>query len=194
MDSSTQVPTKPAAEMLHDVSDFIRQYLVCSDHQAVLLTVWVLHTWCYRAFPVTPYLNIQSPGPQSGKTRCLRLLQLLSPPGSWYTSSPAPRLFMKKLLTLKPEQTPGQDPVLDLPAVVYLDNREFTVGRSDLRPIIPLLNSGVRAADRYLHQVDRSSLREVSTFCPKAFAGTASLPRALAQNCLPFPLQRRKAT
>jgi len=101
---------------------------------------------------------------------------------------------MKRLLTLKPEQPPGQHPVLDLPAVLYLDNREFTVGRSDLRPIIPLLNSGVRAADRYLHQVDRSSLREVSTFCPKAFAGTASLPRALAQNCLPFPLQRRKAT
>src|SRR5215471_15508811 len=121
MDSATQVSTKSANEMLFAVADFLRQYLVCSDHQAVLLTVWVLHTWCYRAFPVTPYLNIQSPGPQSGKTRCLRLLQLLSAPGSWYTSSPAPRLFMKKLLALKPGQTPGQEPVLDLPSALFLD-------------------------------------------------------------------------
>jgi len=196
METSTQsqTPTKPADQMLNAVGDFIRQHLICSDHQLVLLTAWVLHTWCYRAFPVTPYLNIQTPGPQSGKTRCLRLLQLLCPSGSWYTSSPAPKLFMKRLLTARPEQSPGQEPVLDLPAAVFLDNREFTIGNSENHPIIPLLNSGVRAADRYLHQFDRSSLREVSTFCPKVFAGTTTLPRALAQNCLPLPLQRRKTT
>jgi len=101
---------------------------------------------------------------------------------------------MKKLLTLKPEQTPGEGPSLDLPPVVFLDKREFTIGSSDRHPVIPFLNSGVRAADRYLHQVDPSSLLEVSTFCPKVFAGVAPLPRALAENCLPLPLQRRKAT
>ena len=46
---------KPPAHMLNEVGNFIRQYLVCSDYQAVILTAWVLHTWCYRAFPVTPY-------------------------------------------------------------------------------------------------------------------------------------------
>ena len=74
MEAATQpqASAKPPAHMLNEVGNFIRQYLVCSDQQAALLAVWVLHAWCYRAFPVTPYLNIQSPGPQSGKTLCLR--------------------------------------------------------------------------------------------------------------------------
>src|SRR5437899_193764 len=132
MEAATQpqASAKPPAHMLNEVGNFIRQYLVCSDQQAALLAVWVLHTWCYRAFPVTPYLNIQSPGPQSGKTVCLRLLQLLSPPGSWYISSPASTPFMKRLLALKPEQSSAKEPELGLPPAVFLDDREFTIGSS----------------------------------------------------------------
>jgi hypothetical protein len=102
---------------------------------------------------------------------------------------------MKKLLALKPEQSSGQGPELDLPPAVFLDDREFTIGSSGHGSIIHFLSSGAQAADRYLHQVDRSPrLHEVSAFCPKAFAGIDSLPPKLARHCLPVLLQRRKST
>ena len=196
METTTQPQPsgKPPAHMLNEVGNFIRQYLVCSDYQAVILTAWVLHTWCYRAFPVTPYLNLQSPGPQCGKTRCLQLLRLLSPPGSWFTSAPAPNLFIRRLLALKPAEGPGQERSQDVPSAVFLDDREFTIGSSDRRPIVPFLNSGSRASDRYLYQVERSSVGEFSVFCPKAFAGVEPLPRSLAARCLFIQFQRKKAT
>lgn len=178
--------------MLGAVTDFMRQYLICSDYQAVILTLWVLHAWCYRAFAVTPYLNIQSPGPQCGKTRCLQLLQLLCPQGSWLTSAPEPRLFIRKLLALKPAEASNQERAQALPSAVFLDDREFTIGSSNRHPIIPFLNSGLRASERYLYPLDRSSIREFSVFCPKAFAGIEPLPRNLAERCLSIHLQRKK--
>jgi len=178
--------------MLGSVGDFIRRFVVCTDYQAVVLTAWVLHTWCYRAFATTPYLNIISPGPHCGKTRLLQVLQLLSPPGSWFTSSPAPQLFMRKLLALKPAAPEVKERVHDLPSAVFLDDREFTIGSSNRHPIVPFLNSGFRASNRYLYQLERSSIREFSVFCPKAFAGDEPLPGSLASRCIPIRLQRKK--
>src|SRR5215471_19305035 len=195
MTSSTQPQPsgKPPAQMLGSVGDFIRRFVVCTDYQAVVLTAWVLHTWCYRAFPTTPYLNIISPGPHCGKTRLLQVLQLLSPPGSWFTSSPAPQLFMRKLLALKPAAPEVKERVHDLPSAVFLDDRDFSIGSSNRHPIVPFLNSGFRASSRYLYQLERSSIREFSVFCPKAFAGIEPLPRSLAECCLSIHLQRKKA-
>ncbi|HXB22890.1 MAG TPA: hypothetical protein VNV88_15995 [Candidatus Solibacter sp.] len=69
-------PTAPPAEeeqasgaqkMLNEIVSFLRRYLVCDDHQLTLLALWSLHTWCYSCFPTTPYLDVHSPEPQSGR-------------------------------------------------------------------------------------------------------------------------------
>src|SRR5579864_1739146 len=39
-----QASAKPPAPMLNEAGNFIRQYLVCSDYQAVIVTAWVFHT------------------------------------------------------------------------------------------------------------------------------------------------------
>jgi len=49
--------------MLDSVAALIREFLVCDDHQLTVLTLWVLHTWCYMVCPTTPYLHIHSPKP-----------------------------------------------------------------------------------------------------------------------------------
>src|SRR5207248_1084249 len=71
-------PALSPTQMLDHVVEEIRQYLVCSDHQLTVLALWVLHTYCHRSFPVTPYLNICSAENQSGKSICLQLLCMLS--------------------------------------------------------------------------------------------------------------------
>src|SRR5215471_14726246 len=71
-------PNANAVEMLDSLTSFLRQYLVCDPYQLNVIALWIIHTWCYQHFPTTAYLNICSAEPESGKTRCLELLNLLS--------------------------------------------------------------------------------------------------------------------
>jgi hypothetical protein len=66
------------SQTLDDIDSLLSKFLVCSTPQRAILALWIVHTYCYRAFPVTPYLEIHSPEKQSGKTVCLRLLQFVS--------------------------------------------------------------------------------------------------------------------
>src|SRR5215467_10580610 len=112
MENATQQkPAPDPGQMMNNLCEFICRYLLCTDQQAIVLSIWILHTWVYRSFSVTPYLSIESPAGLSGKTVCLKLLHLLSPPRSWFTTAPEPRLFMKRLLAIKPAANPDQEPV-----------------------------------------------------------------------------------
>jgi hypothetical protein len=76
--SAEEEQASGAPKMLNEVVSFLRRYLVCDDYQLTLLALWRLHTWCYNCFPATPYLDVRSPEPQSGKSLCLKLLLELS--------------------------------------------------------------------------------------------------------------------
>ncbi|HEY6252787.1 MAG TPA: DUF3631 domain-containing protein [Candidatus Angelobacter sp.] len=195
MDNQTQAASNPTPEpwkMLVAIARFLEEYLACSDEQRTILALWIVHVWCYRAFPTTPYLNIQSPGPQCGKSRRLQLLHLLSPPRSWLACGPTPNAFMKRMLALKFDDTPEKASAEDLPSAVFLDDREFTLGSSSQHPIVSLLKSSARTGGRYLYQPQAHDLHEFTGFCPKAFAGIRQLPRPLADCCIPILLQRKK--
>ncbi|HEY6250130.1 MAG TPA: hypothetical protein VI685_09215, partial [Candidatus Angelobacter sp.] len=66
------------SEMLAVVISWLREYLVCDDHQLVVLALWTVYTWCHHCFPTAVYLYIRSPQSQSGKTRCHDLLERVS--------------------------------------------------------------------------------------------------------------------
>jgi hypothetical protein len=97
-------------------------------------------------------------------------------------------------LSVKPAAKPEDPAVHDLPAVVLLDEREFTLGNPDRNPVIPLLLNGFHATNRYLYKEERSRLREFSVFCPKAFAGVQNLPARLAERCIPIELKCKLST
>src|SRR5436853_50685 len=59
---------------LEDLESFISKYLICSADQLTLLALWILHTYCYDRFRVTPYLEIRSRESESGKSTCLKIL------------------------------------------------------------------------------------------------------------------------
>ncbi len=170
--------------------DFLAQYLSCEDYQYIVLTLWIMHTWCYRAAAFTPYLNIQAPGSRHGKTRCLQLLELLCPPGAWLASAPTPTVFRRGMLDLKPADSTDGVPEQDLPSVVLLDDREATLGASDSGAVVSLLKTGTMSTARYTASLDSTRLMEFNVFCPKALAGNSPLPRVLQERSIPFLLQR----
>src|SRR2546423_837330 len=145
------------AEVLAQVRDFIGKYLVCSDDQRTLLALWVLHTWCYRSFTTTPYLDIRSADQGCGKTICIQVLNVLCRRPWLAAGAPLQSLSEK---------------VLAHDFTILLDDWHTIFRPSDNQPIVGLLVRGAR--DYQYTDPDRHALwipEALDAFCPKAFAG-----------------------
>src|SRR5215471_9326057 len=97
-------PNANAVEMLDSLTSFLRQYLVCDPHELNVIVLWIVHTWCYQHFPTAAYLNICSAEPESGKTRCLELLNLLSN-SPWLATGVLKGTIIDKLLNPGSQKT-----------------------------------------------------------------------------------------
>lgn len=161
--------------MLDEVCAFIARYLQCSESQRTVLALWVLHTWCFAAARSTPYLAIQSSRKLSGKTLCLRLLNLLCPNPA-LTSGYTPSVLVNRIHT-----HPN-----DLPTFL-LDVSSATLGsrsRSKNPKLRAILISGFQPSIGYS---DRSL--ECTIYSPKAFASIGPPPEDLADCSVPIILQ-----
>jgi hypothetical protein len=157
------------------IAKFIRKHLVCSDHQLTVLTLWVVHTYCFDLFAATPYLNIVSPENQSGKTICLQLLSLLSCK-PWMPSGIPKSRIMSHIAKSQP--------------TLLLDDWDTLFRPSGAQPIVGFLNAGSTGSHRKPDDPEHDD--SPLNFCPKAFAGLGCLPASLADRCLPITLQRKK--
>ncbi|HEY6249847.1 MAG TPA: DUF3631 domain-containing protein [Candidatus Angelobacter sp.] len=174
-------PKHPAPELFDSVAAYISQYLACDQNQLTVLTLWSAYTWSYKHFPAAVYLNVRSPGPQSGKTLCLSLLCHLSANTS-FAAGISPGELKRRLLIPKNRIGPGE-----FNSTVFLDDCHHTFSASERQASLALLNSGADADSCY-----PSSGEEYSVFGPKAFAGNAPLPQSLASRCIPITLNRKK--
>lgn len=167
----------PLVEVVDALYKLLPDYLACSDHQRTILTLWIVHTWCFEVFPATPYLNIWSPEKQSGKTQCLQLLRMLcrNPwmPGGGLTST---RLM---------DQIAKRRPTL------LLDDWHTAFRPTEAQSIIGFMNAGFTEDGRYAAR-GSDDAEDLNSYCPKAFAGSASLPGPLADRSIPIVLQRQK--
>jgi hypothetical protein len=65
------------AQLLHEITAAIRQYVVLEKGAAEATALWALHTYCFDAFAITPRLAIISAVMRSGKTTLLDVLSCL---------------------------------------------------------------------------------------------------------------------
>jgi len=167
-------PLPDSPEIMARLTGFMRRFLACSDDQLTVLALWVLHTWCYRAFHVSPGLNIYSAEKSTGKTICLRLLHILCSE-SWYAAAPAPADVIQKTLIK--------------PAAILLDDRHLTFSSSGRQQVINFLVCGLVDEERYFASHCRRVVKGCNVFSPRAFAGRGSLPSALADRSIPVCLR-----
>jgi hypothetical protein len=66
------------AVLLNGLRQQFTRYVVLPAHAATALALWVLHTWVFGCFDITPYLSITSPTKRCGKTVLMTLLYWLS--------------------------------------------------------------------------------------------------------------------
>jgi hypothetical protein len=65
------------AALLDELRNYFTRYVVLPEEADVALALWVLHTWVFECFDVTPYLAITSPTPRCGKTVLMTMLYWL---------------------------------------------------------------------------------------------------------------------
>jgi hypothetical protein len=168
------------ADLLAELAELVRSYVVLSDEQLTAVVLWVAHTHAIEAADATPYLQISSAEKRSGKTRLLEVLEPLVRRPLMAANASDAALFRAI--------DQGQTLLLDECDAIFAANRH---GQDDKRA---LLNAGHRRSGRVLRCDGQDhEPREFKVFSAKALAGIGKLPDTVADRCIPIVLQRKLA-
>jgi Protein of unknown function (DUF3631) len=171
------------AELLDAIAVLLRRYVVLSQEQADAAALWVVHTHAFGAAEVTPYLWITSAEMGSGKTRLLEALELLVAK-PWLTGRVTAAVLTRKIDAEHPTL------LLDESDAAFASGKEYSEA---LRGI---LNTGHRIGGKTSVCVGQGATityKDLSTFCPKAFAGigTKAVPGTVADRAIRVELKRK---
>jgi hypothetical protein len=156
---------------------------VPSEHCITVLALWAAHTHAPKAFYVTPRLILDSAEPESGKSRVLELLNLITR---------APIFTMNTTIAALYRRLAGE------PRTILLDETDavFAKGAAqnheDLRA---LLNAGYKrgaTVDRCVGDGFKMKVVEFPAFAPAALAGIAGkMPATITTRAVTIHMRRR---
>lgn len=172
------------AKLLDDTRKFISRF--CAFPSAACLdavTLWAAHAHMVEHFHTSPRLALLSPEPESGKTRVLEILDLLTPE-SMLIFSPSVAAIFRKL---------AQDQVTLLfdECDTIFTKRGKDDQNEDLRA---LLNSGYRKGAHIPRCVGtKHEVQDFKVFAACALAGIGELPDTIMTRAIVIRMRRRAA-
>ena len=166
------------AELLDDVCNALRRYLVLPEGSAETLALWAVHTHAYECFAHSPRLAITSPEKGCGKTTTLDVIgELVARPLP--TSNATTAAIFRSIEKARPTL------LIDEADTFLKDNEE-------LRGV---LNAGHRRGGQIIRTVgDDYEPRQFSTWTPAAIAMIGRLPDTLEDRSVSIALRRRRPT
>src|SRR6266480_7661020 len=169
------------ASVLEEITSVLQRNITfSSEHQAVVVALWIAHTHVIDQLNITPYLHIASPVKRCGKSNLLSCLKYLTS-NAWHVVNPSVAVLYRKIES-------------DCPTLLLDEaDRSFDGGESGRQDLLAILNSGYkRGATVYrCGGANRDRLDSFAVFCPKAFAGIGELPDTTQDRCLPIRLERQ---
>lgn len=169
------------AEILDNLTDFCRQYVVLSDDQARAIALWTAHTHALDAADCTPYLSVQSAEKQSGKTLLLEVLSLLVA-RPWFTGRVTSAVLVRNMDKVTPTL------LLDEADATFNGDKEYS---EMLRGV---LNTGYRKGGTVSMCVSSGKgfdVRDFGVFGAKALAGIGKLPDTVKDRSIPIEMHRK---
>ena len=166
------------AEILGEVQETFRRFVVLGEAELTVLALWVAHTYGLESVWITPRLAITSPEKRCGKTLVLTLLRhLVAKP--LMTANASPAAIFRCVESVRP--------------TLLIDEADtFLGGKDELRGI---LNSGHQRDGCVLRTVgDDHEPRTFSTFSPAAIAMIGGLPDTLADRAVAVRMARKKVS
>jgi hypothetical protein len=150
-------------ELLETCRAWVRRYVSVSDAQAVIMAAWVMHTYVFDSFEVTPYLFISSPEKGSGKSTLLRILKAVACRGR-SSSGMSGAALARVVAASRP--------------TLFLDELDAQMkgNKETAENIRGILNSGYEPEGVYTRCVGSEfAVTDFPTFCPKCLAGIGKL-------------------
>lgn len=157
--------------------DFIKRYIYLKEESwYVVLTLWIIGTYFYKAFPAYPYLNFEGIR-GSGKTTILDVIAALSFNGVVKTKATV--ASMTELVDQKC-------------ATLCVDEFEdFSSSKNTHDDLSRFLNGGYNYKGTYTKKVGKSS-QTFHTYSPKAFGGTGGINLdTLSSRTIPIPMKEK---
>jgi hypothetical protein len=171
------------AALLRDVLAFIRRYVVLTADQAVVVTLWTLHTWAVAAADIFPYLSVSSAVMRTGKTRLLETVERLvrSP---WRVVQPSEAVLFRKL---------GQgDSTLLFDEIDAVFGKNVSDAQEGVRAI---LNAGFQRGATVPRCIEHGkNIEEFCVFGPKLLAGIGLPPPTVRDRSFIIEMRRKKKT
>jgi 5S rRNA maturation endonuclease (ribonuclease M5) len=164
--------------LLRALTEALDRYIVMSQHQALVVALWIILTWLHEQIVVhSPILLATSPLPNSGKTTLLKLVSFLVRNGLSSVSITGPALFRS----------------IDkwAPTIAIDEADTAFINNDDLKDVV---NSGWTRGDCIIRcDPDTHDPRPYSTFCPKAIGMVGrKLPPATLSRCLMIAMRRKR--
>lgn len=172
------------AQLLDDVRDFLRRFVVYPDAHAVHAhTLWIAHAWLMDAWESTPRIAFLSPEPGSGKSRALEVTEPLVPRPVHAVNTTSAYLFRKV-----------SDPD-GAPTILYDEiDTVFGPKAKDNEDIRGMLNAGHRKGATAGRCVVRGKIvetEELPAYCAVMLAGLDDLPDTIMSRSVVVRMRRR---
>lgn len=177
------LPDEPLSAVLDDLTTWLGEHVafVSRDHHALTIALWAAHTYAIDSAASTPRLALESPEPESGKTRVLELLECVCSEAHLVLQISPAALF---------RWVEAHHPTILLDELDAVFGPKAAKDHEDLRALI---NSGHRRGAT-VPRVETPSMRvrEYPCFAPVAVAGLAGcLPDTLRSRSIRVPMRRR---
>jgi 5S rRNA maturation endonuclease (ribonuclease M5) len=179
---------RPLSEILADVEEFVRRFVVLSDSQAAAVTLWVAHCFAFDAASTTLYLIITSATMRCGKSRLLEVLEaLLGEDRCVFTMNVSPPALYRTI-----DANPGTAMLMDE------QDRTLNGNKERAQELFGLINSGFRrrggVAIRMSGQGTNLQTARFRTFSPKALCGLGVFPDTVRDRGVEVRMRRRLAS
>lgn len=174
------------AQVLADVEQLLRRYLVASDDQYVAIALWVAFTYCTPAFDFAPRLTFESPEKRCGKSRAQELLRKLA-----FRPVPTVNLSAAALYHLLPENPTDRPPTLLIDEADTIFKRSAS-GDEQNEALRGLLNAGFSRDNPVLrYDVSTRTTVPFQTFAPVSLAAIHALPDTVMDRSIVVRMRRK---
>jgi hypothetical protein len=167
------------ADLLKNVEQYIRRYVVLPEHAYLPVSLWVIATHAVHQFDCFPYIAAISAVKRSGKTRLAEVLEAMVR-RPWRGTAPSPAALYRML---------EGAPTLLLDEVEMLN----TKNKSETALILlAVLNAGHRKGSSIPRcEGPHQTVRHFNVYGPKFFAAIGRLPDTLLDRSIIIHMKRR---
>jgi hypothetical protein len=167
----------PAVNVLDLILALMERHVAITAEERVAVALWVLHTYVFERFDITPRLAVLSPASDCGKTRLMVLMKLLVNRPN-YSDNVTPAVIYREL-DLRPSTT-------------FLLDEADNQGLFSDQVLRSVFNSG-HGREGSIDRIVDGLPKKFKTFAPLAAAGIGTLPRPLLSRTAAVINMRRHA-